>query len=44
MTEATTVYLMNNLDFGARPQNGNWETEENGTKNSGIIKVHRKSF
>ena len=33
MTEATTVYLMNNLDFGARPQNGNWETEENGTKN-----------
>ena len=29
MTEETTVYLMNSLDFGARPQNGNWETEEN---------------
>ena len=29
MTEETMVYLMNNLDLGARPTNGNWETTKN---------------
>ena len=32
MTETTTVYLMNNLDLGAREANGNWETTENEAK------------
>ena len=32
MTESTIVYLMNNLDLGARPVNGNWETTENESK------------
>ena len=32
MTESTIVYLMNNLDLGARPVNGNWETTANEAK------------
>ena len=32
MTEDTTVYLMKNIDLGARPTDGNWETTENEAK------------
>ena len=32
MEETTIVYLMNNLDLGARPTDGNWNTAENESK------------
>ncbi len=32
MEETTIVYLMNNLDLGARPTDGNWNTTENESK------------
>lgn len=39
-----TIYLENNLDFGARTTNGNWETTENNAKKWSPIGTYNSSL